>query len=402
MLRNVGYQRPHTAELLRRVHEPRRFIQVLAGARQVGKTTIALQALDRLDLPHHYVSADEPTLRGNDWLHAQWEYARALAADHASGALLVVDEIQKVEAWAESVKALWDDDTRRARQLRVVLLGSAPLLVRHGMNESLAGRFEVIHVPHWGLQEMQEAFGWSLETFLAYGGYPGAVGLVEEPDRWARYIRDALIETTIARDVLLHARVHKPALLRRLFELGSVASGQVVALSKLLGQLHDAGNTTTLAHYLDLLQGAGMLAGLPKYARTEARRRAASPKFQVFATALMTALDRRPPLRQLADPVTRGRLVESAVGAHLLASAPQAQLDVAYWRERDAEVDFVVHGGNQVLAIEVKSGAARPNRRRGLEAFLRFAPNAKPLLVGGDGVPLETFLREPVSRWLLH
>ena len=400
MLSRSPFQREHVSVLTSRLREPRRFLQVLAGARQVGKTTIALQALDLIGLPHHYVSADEPTLRGPDWLHAQWEIARALAADGHEGAVLVVDEVQKVQDWAEVVKAAWDEDTRQQRDLRVVLLGSAPLHVHHGMAESLAGRFELIHVPHWTLTEMEGAFGWSLDTFLAFGGYPGAASLVDDSERWKRYVRDALIEPTISRDVLLHARVNKPALLRRLFELGSLGSGQVVSYTKLLGQLHDAGNTTTLAHYLELLGGAGMLTGLPKYARTEQRRRAASPKLQVFTTALMTALRPQSPRQQLADPSTRGRIVESAVGAYLLATAPTADLQLSYWREGDSEVDFVVRSGDTVLAIEVKGGTGGRKGHSGLRAFQKVEPESRTLLVGGDGVPLDTFLRQPVQRWL--
>ena len=400
MVSTLEFERQHVGELVRRLQEPRRFIQVLAGARQVGKTTIALQALARLARPHHYASADEPTLRDRAWLQSQWSTARALARGEPNGAVLVIDEIQKVADWAESVKADWDSDTRNGRALHVVLLGSAPLLVQQGIQESLAGRFETTHVPHWSFTEMERAFGWPLETFLAYGGYPGAATLVDDPTRWTRYVREALIETTLARDVLLHTRVHKPALLRRLFELGAVGSGQVISFTKLLGQLHDAGNTTTLAHYLDLLHGAGMLTGLQKYARTAARRRASSPKLQVFASALMTALDTRLPLEQLRDPERRGRIVESAVGAHLLAHAPGALREVGYWRERDAEVDFVVHGGAAPLAIEVKSGTHGPRHTSGLSAFTQIAPEARTLVVGGDGVPLDLFFRTPLDHFL--
>lgn len=288
---SLSFERHHVGLLVRRLREPRRFLQVLTGARQVGKTTIVLQALARLQRPHHYATADEPTLRDRAWLQSRWATARALAQNDPNGAVLVIDEIQKVTDWADVVKSEWDSDTRSGRALRVVLLGSAPLLVQQGIQESLAGRFETTHVPHWSFTEMERAFSWTLETFLAYGGYPGTAALVEDPLRWTRYVRDALIETTIARDVLLHARVHKPALLRRLFELGALGSGHVISYTKLLGQLHDAGNTTTRAHYLELLHGAGMLTGLQKYARTAARRRASSPKLQVFTTTLTTALD---------------------------------------------------------------------------------------------------------------
>ena len=224
------------------------FIQVVTGARQVGKTTLITQVAERSGLPYRYASADEPTLRGPEWIAQQWDAARLVAGDGGDdGALLILDEIQKAPNWSEAVKRLWDEDTRSRRRLKVVLSGSAQLLIGRGLTESLAGRFELLHVPHWSFLEMRTAFGWSLEQFLFYGAYPGAAPLVRQPARWSRYIRDSLIETTISRDVLLLSRVDKPALLRRLFELGCAYSGQILSYSEDAGptprrrQLHDAG-----------------------------------------------------------------------------------------------------------------------------------------------------------------
>jgi predicted AAA+ superfamily ATPase len=397
---NSTFVRTHAAELLRRFQEPRRFIQVVTGARQVGKTTLVTQVVAGTNLPHLFVSADEPTLRGPDWIEAQWNTARLLLRDDPQRtAILVLDEVQKVPHWSETVKRLWDADTRARTPLRVVLLGSSPLLVQRGLTESLAGRFEVVHLPHWTLAEMQDAFGWTLEQYLFYGGYPGAAPLVGEPARWARYIRDSLIETTIARDVLLLTRVDKPALLRRLFELGCAYSGQILSYTKMLGQLQDAGNTTTLAHYLELLAGAGMLTGLPKYAAGAARQRASSPKLQVLNTALMTAQSGLLFSEARRDPEFWGRLAESAVGAHLANAAAAGECHLSYWRDRGREVDFVGRAGRSVTAIEVKSGRPR-HAFSGLAAFKAAAPKARALIVGADGVPLEEFLRRPATHWL--
>jgi predicted AAA+ superfamily ATPase len=390
------FRRPHAAELARRLAEPRRFIQVLTGARQVGKTTLVQQVVEAAGAPVRFASADEPTLRGPDWIAEQWEAAR-LAAGPA-GALLVLDEVQKAVGWAESVKRLWDEDSRARRKLKLVLLGSAPLLVQQGLTESLAGRFEVVHLPHWSFAEMRAAFDFSLDRYLVFGGYPGAAPLVDEPDRWRRYILDALVETTIARDVLLLTRVDKPALLRRLFELGCRYSGQVLSYTKMLGQLHDAGNTTTLAHYLDLLGAAGLLTGLGKYSGSAVRQRASSPKLQVLNTALMSAQGGISLGEVRSDRELRGRLIESAVGAHLANAAAARECEVFYWRERGREVDFVVRTGRTLTAIEVKSGRSR-DARPGLAAFAESFSTARRLLVGGDGVPVEDFLLEPVGHW---
>ena len=268
------YRRPQAHELARRLGEPRRFIQVVAGPRQTGKTTLVQQLINELGRPVRYASADEPTLRGSEWIEQQWQIARRDAMQSGeSGAILVLDEVQKIPNWSETAKRLWDADTRTGLALHVVVLGSAPLLIARGLTESLAGRFETLHVPHWSYAEMRAAFGWSLDDYLFYGGYPGAAPLISDPRRWGRYIRESLIETSISRDVLLLSRVDKPALLRRLFELACRYSGQVLSYTKMLGQLQDAGNATTLAHYLDLLSGAGMVCGLQKYAGDAARSR---------------------------------------------------------------------------------------------------------------------------------
>jgi hypothetical protein len=246
---------------------------------------------------------------------------------------------------------------------------------------------------------MRAAFDFSLDQYLYFGGYPGAAPLIGDPQRWRRYVLDSLIETTIARDVLLMNRVDKPVLLRRLFELGCRYSGQVLSYTKMLGQLQDAGNATTLAHYLDLLAGAGMLTGLQKYSGAAVRQRASSPKLQVLNTALMTAQSGLAPDEAHADREYRGRLVESAVGAHLANAAAAGECELFYWRERSREVDFVVRRGRRVVAIEVKSGRA-PDAFAGLGAFSEAFRPARTLLVGGDGIPLDEFLLQPAGHWL--
>jgi hypothetical protein len=283
--------------------------------------------------------------------------------------------------------------------VKVVLLGSSPLLIQSGLTESVAGRFEVIAVPHWSFTEMREAFGWNLEQYIFYGAYPGAAGLISNPERWRRYIQDSLIETTLSRDILLLTRVDKPALLRRLFHLGCAYSGQILSYQKMIGQLTDAGNTTTLAHYLDLLQGAGMLAGLAKFARAQVRQRGSSPKLQVLNTALMSAQDNRSLTEARQEGDYWGRLVESCVGAHLFNSSFGTNISVTYWRERNHEVNFVLHEGKTTVAIEVKS-AGRRESFPGMEAFVREFKPKRQLLVGGQGIALEEFLSKPAAHWL--
>jgi predicted AAA+ superfamily ATPase len=382
----------------KRLSEPSRFLQVLAGPRQVGKTTLARQLMAEEGVNAHYATADEPTLRDRTWLEQQWEAGRLRAREHAAGAILMLDEIQKVPAWSETVKRLRDEDTHAGIQLKVMVLGSAPLLIERGLKESLAGRFEVISVPHWSFPEMREAFGWTIEQYVFFGGYPGSAPLIGEPARWQAYIVDSLIETTISRDILLMTRVDKPALLRRLFHLACSHSGQVLSYQKMLGQFHDAGNTVTLAHYLGLLEGAGLVMGLMKYSHGKVRQKSSSPKLQVHNTALMAAQGGKSFEEVRGNLDEWGRYVESCVGAHLVNTSAGTSIEVNYWRERNHEVDFVLQRGGECVAIEVKSG-----RRReflpGMAVFAKhFAPR-KTLLVGGQGIPLGEFLGKPAEYW---
>lgn len=398
----IQIERAALAPFTRRLSEPRRFLQVVAGPRQVGKTTLVRQALAAVaagpegnTIAQHSTSADNPGLRGNSWVATQWETARALAAQ-AGACILVIDEVQKLPGWTEEVKRLWDEDTAAGRDVRAVVLGSAPLLIARGLTESMAGRFEVTRLGHWRFTEMREAFDFSVDQYIFYGGYPGAAALVADEQRWAQYVHDALIETTISKDVLLMAPVQKPALLRRVFDLACRYSGQLLSYQKMMGQLSDAGNTTTLAHYLELLEGAGMVCGLQKFAGQAVRQRASSPKLQVFNTALMgsLAVGQGFSLETMrAVPDQWGRLVESAVGAELLARhLDHSSLNpkIHYWQDGGHEVDFVVPQAGGALAMEVKSGRSRGNVS-GLDVFCKAYPDSRPMVVGTGGIPLESW-----------
>ena len=397
------YRRPIYDEILERAHEPRQFIQVLAGPRQVGKTTVSRQVMDAIGIPGHFASADAPDPEDIGWIYTQWAIGRQQAKMGArAGGLLVLDEVQKIRDWSDVVKQLWDEDTASWIPLRVMLLGSAPLLVRQGLSDSLAGRFEVVRVTHWTFAEMRDAFGWDLDTYLFYGGYPGAARLIKSHGRWEEYILDSIVETNLSRDILLLNRVEKPALLRQLFRLACAYSGQVLSYTKMLGTLTDAGNTVTLAHYLELLGGAGMVTGIGKYSGSAIRRRASSPKLLALNTALMTATARMSMAKVRAEPARWGRLVETAVGAHLWAHADPEEL--GYWREGNNEVDWVVRPGKLMrardtpIAIEVKTG--HPRGTPGTVAFTHTHRGARSLIVGPGGIDLETFLSTHPREWL--
>ncbi len=396
------YKRNIYKVLMNRLAESRRFIQVLSGPRQTGKTTLARQSMAGIQVSSHYATADEPTLKDRTWIEQQWEVARmkTKSGGRKKKALLILDEIQKITGWSETVKRLWDEDSANKLPLYVIVLGSSALLVQHGLTESLAGRFEVIPVTHWSFAEMQKAYGWDVDEYIFFGGYPGAAELIQDEPRWSNYIRDSLTETTISRDILLMTRVDKPALLRRLFQLGCNYSGQVLSYQKMLGQLQDAGNTTTLAHYLDLLQSAGLLAGLSKYAGQRVRQRASSPKLLVLNTALMSASDPNKMAEAKQEPDHWGRLVESAVGSSLANGIIGKNIELFYWSSRNREVDFVMSRKNELVAIEVKSGRNKGSFP-GIEAFSKEFRVKRKLLVGPQGISLNDFLLTPPEE-LFH
>ena len=389
------FQRSYYSKIEQRLGLGRKFIQVLMGPRQVGKTTLIRQLLEKYPFPWHYASADEATQPL--WLQQQWETIRLkFQTSGLKEALLVIDEIQKVPDWSNQVKIQWDKDTFDKLPLKVILLGSSQLMLQKGLSESLAGRFEVTLIPHWSYVEMKDAFGFSLEEYIWFGGYPGPAELISDEDRWKEYIRYSLVETTIMRDILLLTRIDKPALLRNLFDLACSWSGQILSYNKILGQLKDAGNTTTLAHYLKLLEGAGMIRGLEKFSPSVIRQRASSPKFQVFNTALMSALSPNSHQEIIEQADIYGRWVESAIGAHLLNQSLTEQINLYYWREGNHEVDFILQKGNKAIGIEVKSG--RNKSSSGIPVFSqRFSPD-KILLVGREGIPVEEFMAIPISN----
>ncbi len=386
------YERAYLKQVKSRIEEPRKFIQVILGPRQVGKTTMVNQLLSQLSISYVSESADAISATNAAWLMQAWETARLkMKASGASEYLLVIDEIQKIDNWSEVVKQQWDKDTRENVNIKVVLLGSSRLLIQKGLTESLAGRFETFYLGHWSFAEMTAAFGWSIEQYIYFGGYPGSASLIEDEERWKNYIKDSLIETSISKDILMLTRVDKPALLKRLFELGCLYSGQILSYTKITGQLQDAGNTTTLANYLKLLSDCGLLGGLEKYAGSVIRQRSSSPKFQVYNNALLTSQDDETYSTAIVNPKLWGRLVESSVGAHLLNHSISERYNLHYWREGNNEVDFILEKGDKVIGLEVKSGASADNK--GMSVFNeKFHPD-KMLLVGTGGIPYAEFLK---------
>ena len=402
----MNYIRKQYHTLKARIQEPRRFMQVLAGPRQAGKSTLVGQVLQKVPIPYSVEVADAIDPKDRDWIRRVWEGARTtMTLRGEAERLLVIDEIQKIDNWSEVVKREWDEDTRKHLNLKVVLLGSSRPLLKRGLTESLAGRFELIRLGHWSYQEMHDAFGVTLDEYIYFGGYPGAAHMIGDEKRWRKYIKDSLVAPVIEQDVLMTSNIYKPALMKQLFELGCGYSAEILSLTKLMGQLQDAGNVTTLASYLEILDQCALLTGLQKYANDDARKRGSIPKYQVYNNALLTAYKGRSFLTDRTDTTLWGRWVESTIGVHLLGMAEEADYQVYYWREparnkadKDKEVDFIIVNDGEVTAIEVKSG--RRGMNSGLPVFVEAFHPRKSFVVGSGGVSLEDFLRCDIEALL--
>lgn len=384
------YKRSQFNELLGRLSEPRFAIQAIVGPRQVGKSTLVKQVLDELSIPSLFVSADDIGEENTTWISEIWESARArLKISGNSDFILAIDEIHKIKNWSESVKKEWDYDSFHSINLKVVILGSSRILMKDGLTESLAGRYELIRMTHWLYNEVSDAFGVSLDQFIFFGGYPGGYRLISNQSRWRKYIKDSIITPSIEKDILLTKRLYKPSLMKQLFELGCLYSGKEISYTKLLGQLQDAGNTTTLANYLSILNESQLLTGLQKFANDNARRYGSIPKMVVYDTALLSALSGNTMEDVYIQPAKWGRWVESAVGMFILNLAVDDDFIVYYWREKDSEVDFVVENNGNITAIEVKSGSNVNSK--GFSDFVKNFNPKKFYIVGSGGIPLQDF-----------
>ena len=392
--------RSQSNDLIMRLQEPRRTIQVVAGPRQVGKTTLVKQVLQQLSTPSRFFNADGVEPDDKDWIAARWEEVRALMHfNQYQEMVLIIDEVHKINNWSEQVKREWDADTFNDVNIKVVLLGSSRLLLKKGLTESLAGRFEILSMTHWSFQEMQEAFGWDINQYVYFGGYPGSAPYVNNEARWRKYMRESIIAPAIEKDVLQTTYIYKPALMHQLFHLGCAYSGELLSYNKMLGLLQDAGNATTLLNYMEVLGESKLLTGLPKYVKDASRKYRTIPKLQVYNNALLTALTEGVSYEKVfTDPQLWGRWVESAVGCYLLDKADELDCDLFYWREDNEEVDFVLRRADKLLAIEVKSGKRQSNS--GLSTFRQMYNPQHSLVVGGQALPLEDLFKGNIASLL--
>lgn len=360
-----------------RLYETAPLIQVLMGPRQVGKTTGILQLLERYEDPSHYCSTDDIVGGEREWILEQWQTALLKGKD----ALLVIDEIQKIHNWSETIKKLWDEQKLKRTNIKLIILGSSSLSLSKGVSESLAGRFEQIQVFHWDYNESYALCGLSIDDYLKYGGYPKSYDYIGDIDRWTGYIRNAIIDRVIDKDILQFAQIKKPALFKQAFEILCCYPAQEISYRKLLGQIQDSGNVELIKNYIDLFEGAYLLRTLQKYGSQDFKIKSSSPKIIILAPCFYTAFS--------TNQEKLNFVFESAVGAKLA----QLSTDLYYWRQGDLEVDFVLKWRNHIFAIEVKSGKKR--KAGGLEAFKTLHPKAVPLIISRDN--FINFVEDPVN-----
>ena len=441
----MAYERQHVQELLDRLNHAATFLTCVTGPRQSGKTTVVRQALRRLDRPSIYLPVenpratefresaggcvrplppdafpDSPAVLDADGLMRAWDAARALAARSPRGAVLVLDDIQAIDDWTATVKGLWDRDRREGNRLCVVLLGSVPPLKQPGLTESMTGRFQVMNVPHWSFGEMAEAFGFGLQEYVYFGGYPGTAMFIDahaygrkdllgqsaataedaraREDVWREYVLDAVAGTGVGGDTVALHRVEKPALMAQLFHLGCAYSGQTLSRRNMLGQLSESGNIAIIGRHLDLLSQAGLISGLKCYSESVFTPTSRRPKLNIRNTALMSSHSTHTFTQARDDRVLWGRLTKSAVGAHL-CNASSSRMRCCYWQHNGSQVDFVLRGARRTVVVEVQGGKT-PRSRSGFNAFREQHPEAELLPVGGRGVPLGEFLSTPPDYWV--
>lgn len=367
--------------LLQRLAEPAPSrIQLLAGPRQVGKTTLLLELAEKLGSVAIYVAADGPEAS----LPGFWErlWARAESCAKADGrAVVLLDEAHVLHDWATRLKGEWDRLRRRRLAVQIVATGSSALHLGLGSRESLAGRFERIVLSHWSAASLVDVFhvdpGDAAEMLVRMGAYPGAFAYRDDLDRWAAYVRDAILEPAIGRDLLALAPVRKPALLRQVFAVCASSPAQIVSLQKIQGQLQDPGAIETVAHYLALLEEAFLVAPLVKHSLKTARRRAAPPKLVTLSNAFLAITHPHGMPDREREPARFGMWVENAC----LAFAWNAGQRVSYWREEPFEVDAVIEGNWGKWAVEIKTGAVSPADLRGLTEFTRRYTDYRPLVL---------------------
>ena len=382
------------------LEETRNSMLVLTGPRQVGKTTLITHLLKSLNTPSLYTQASEAAGQSTQWISEKWQTARLqLNNTKATEFILVIDEVQRIEGWSKTIKEEWDYDTRNKINLKMVILGSSRLQLINWINEGLKKQTTIIHVPHWSFTQMQETFDFSLEQYLWFGGYPGAAKKIKNEKNWRNYLLNTLIEPSISKDVYMTGRIDKPAMLHRLFEIGCRYSGQIVSLTKILRQLQNGGNTTTLANYIKLLDSAGILTALNKSSLKSESQRASIPKLQVYNNGLTNALKPIKFKSALLNPIQWGHVCESAIGAHLVNHAISENYRVEYWRDRNAEVDYVVQYKDKKIGIEIKNKVMP--KTSGAKLFTQELNPYKMLSIGDKGIPISEFLKmNPIDMFV--
>ena len=367
-------------------------MQIVMGPRQVGKSTLVGQFTEGTSVPFDFFAADNVNRFDTSWIPNKWQQARMRMDIHSEQEhILIIDEVQKIKGWSEQVKKEWDEDSRNHRNLKVILLGSSRLLLQKGLEESLEGRFETIKMGYWDWQEMHDAFGFSMDEYVYFGGFPGLAPDIQDEDRWRNLMEDSIISPILTRDILEIEEIRNPALLRLVFELACTESAKELSLTKMQGTMN-SGTVPTIKNYLDILSKSMTVQPLQNYSPSRVKEKQSVPKMQVFNNAFRNRFGTFSLDEARVDPAEWGRQVESAVGAHLANRAMTDDYELFYWRnERRQKCDYVLRKGQSLAAIEVKSGSV--DKTVGFEKFKeQFADKiTAAFIVGPQALPLEDF-----------
>ena len=392
------FERQHLAILKSRMAEPRRRIQIVMGPRQVGKSTMVGQFSDHTNVPFDFFAADNVSRFDSSWIPNRWGESRMKMDLHGdTERILIIDEVQKIDNWSEQVKKEWDEDTRFGRNLKVILLGSSRVLLQKGLEESLQGRFETLKMGYWDWPEMKDAFGFSIDQFIYFGGFPGLALDIKDEDRWRRLMEDSIISPILARDILEIDEIRNPALLRQVFEIACQESPRELSLTKMQGTMN-SGTVPTIKTYLDILNKTMTVCPLQKFSPSEIKEKQSVPKMQVYNSGFRNRYGLFSFDEARSNPTEWGHQVESAVGAHLANRSVLDGFELLYWRnDKKQECDYVLKKGQSLVAIEVKSSRAEDTS--GFEKFKEMYSDrvTSSLIVGPEGLPLEEFFSLDVN-----
>lgn len=384
----MKFERTHVQALLSRLSLPSPAVQAVVGPRQVGKSTLIRQVLEKLEAPTVFLSCKSVQYRQTGWIHKEWEIARLLAKHHGH-CVIAVDDAQRLPGWAPLLCQLHKEDLEQQRDIRIVITGSSELELLQQLKDKFPQSHEVIRAGYWTYPEMRCAFNWGIEQYLFYGGLPRSGDEPSDDETWLNWIRELMFDNLLKEDVKAVAPAQNHEAIFDYFKVSSVHSGNIMSYAQLAQKLPFTVKPTTLANYQKVLSRAGISNGLARIQDGGEISRSGSPKLQLSSNAWLTGMMNSRFDKLRSQGVIWKQVFKSAVGAHLLNFAQENAYSVHYWFDRQHRVDFVLKKNDALVPIVVMPGDVK----QGTDAIQAFAknnamPHAIILQAGNDDASL--------------